>query len=73
MKWLPIDRDENGRVTDECVKRMFNSIPIAVYFKSEEDEDDIYVYKDKTKLTYLELHSLHDCDTHYIPIPKLEV
>lgn len=73
MKWLPIDRDEYGRVTDECVKQMFNSIPIAIYFKSEEDEDDIYVYKDKTEFTYLQLHLLHDCETHYLPIPKLEV
>lgn len=30
MKWLPIDRDENGFATEECLDRIFNNLPCAV-------------------------------------------
>lgn len=35
MKWLPIDRDENGFATEECLEKIFNNLPCVVCSQTE--------------------------------------
>ena len=35
MQWLPIDRNENGFATEECLDRIFNNLPCAVCSQTE--------------------------------------
>ena len=35
MEWLPIDRDENGFATEECLEKIFNNLPCAVCSQTE--------------------------------------
>lgn len=30
LQWLPIDRDESGFATEECLDKIFNNLPCAV-------------------------------------------
>lgn len=73
MKWLPIDRDENGLATDECLDRMQRTVPFVAATQVQHQfvyhlikgERDFIVYKEI-------IYSGRDV-THYLPIPKLEV
>lgn len=73
MKWIKIDRDENGFATEECLDRIFNNLPCAVCFQTEGGYKS-YFFVNK----YLDLaHNREDLRTntsytHYLPIPKLE-
>ena len=73
MKWLPIDRDENGFATEECLDRIFNNLPCAVCSQTEGG----YKYYNFVS-EYLDMwHNREDLRTntgytHYLPIPKLE-
>ena len=71
MKWLPIDRDENGFATEECLESMRKAIPFIFVATKEVyvavgNENDFYVYEDGLKTDIFNV-------THYLPIPKLEV
>jgi hypothetical protein len=71
MNWLPIDRDENGFVTEECLETMRKAIPFVFVATKEVyvavgNENDFNVYVDGFKTDVLDV-------THYLPIPKLEV
>lgn len=35
LQWLPIDRDENGYTTEECLDRIFNNLPCVVCSQTE--------------------------------------
>lgn len=71
MKWQPIDRDENGFATKECLDRIFNNLPCAVCSQTE----GVYNFVNE----YLDMwHNREDIRTntgytHYLSIPKLEV
>lgn len=71
MNWLPIDRDENGFATEECLESMRKAIPF-VYVATKEvyvaigNENDFYVYEDGFKTDIFDV-------THYLPIQRLEV
>lgn len=72
--WLPIDRDENGFATEECLDKIFNNLPCAVCSQTEGG----YKYYNFVN-EYLDMwHNREDIRTntgytHYLPIPKLEV
>lgn len=71
MNWQPIDRDENGFATDECLDRIFNNLPCVVAINSY----GMDIYKvipewDKQTRDFLKSKAMY---THYLPIPKLEV
>ena len=76
MNWLPINRDENGFATEECLDKIFNNLPCAVCSQTEGG----YKYYNFVN-EYLDMwHNREDIRTntgytHYlpIPIPKLEV
>ena len=73
MKWLPIDRDENGFATEECLDRIFNNLPCAVCSQTEGG----YKYYNFVN-EYLDMcHNREEIRnntgyTHYLPIPKYE-
>ena len=77
MKWLPIDRDENGFATEECLDRIFNNLPCAVCSQTEGG----YKYYNMVGEYFDMMHNREDLRTntsytHYLPIPpipKLEV
>lgn len=74
MKWIKIDRDDSGFATEECLDKMFASLPIVVaqkrsgesiLYESICDLNDVYDWRGEID---------RDIDyTHYLPIPKLEV
>ena len=74
LQWLPIDRDESGFATEECLDKIFNNLPCAVCSQTEGG----YKYYNFVN-EYLDMcHNRKDirtntCYTHYLPIPKLEV
>ena len=73
MKWIKIDRDENGFATEECLNRIFNNLPCAVCSQTEGGYK-YYFFVNKC------LDMAHNPEevrtntgyTHYLPIPKLE-
>lgn len=70
MKWLPIDRDENGFATEECLEKMHNAIPFV--FISLHEEKDIYVAvgDERDFNAYIDIFKTDSFDvTHYLPIP----
>ena len=73
LQWLPIDRDENGFATEECLDKMFSTLPIVVVFNLP---DGRKVYEGISETGYID-DWRGDIDrdthyTHYLPIPKLE-
>ncbi len=74
MKWLPIDRDENGFATEECLDKMFSNIPIVLLYKLP---DGRKVYEGISDTDFIDPWrgdiDRDVCYTHYLPIPKLEV
>ena len=74
MNWQPIDRDENGFATDECLDKIFNNLPCAVCSQTEGG----YKYYNMVGEYFDMMHNREDLRTnkgytHYLPIPKLEV
>lgn len=69
MKWLPIDRDENGIATEECLDEMFKSLPVVLNHATQVRYDTIPYKSVEWRRTVK--HSR--CYTHYLPIPKLKV
>ena len=72
MKWIKIDRDENGFATEECLGRIFNNLPCAVCLQTE-DSNKYYYFVNEYLVMH---HSREDLRTntgytHYLPIPKL--
>ena len=73
MKWLPIDRDENGFATEECMDSIFNNLPCVVCHHTERGFKYYHMVGENLDM----LHNLWDIQkdntyTHYLPIPKLE-
>ena len=74
LQWLPIDRDENGYTTEECLDRIFNNLPCVVCSQTEGG----YKYYNMVGEYFDMTHNREDIRTntgytHYLPIPKLEV
>ena len=74
LQWLPIDRDENGIATEECLDRIFNNLPCAVCSQTEGG----YKYYNMVGEYFDMVHNREDIRTntgytHYLPILKLEV
>lgn len=71
MQWLPIDRDENGFATEECLEKIFNNLPCAVCSQTEGG----YKYYNFVN-EYLDMwHNREDIRTntgytHYLLIPR---
>lgn len=74
MTWIKIDRDESGFATEECLDKMFSSLPIVVAQKRSSESilyesicelNDVYAWRGEID---------RDADyIYYLPIPKLEV
>lgn len=74
LQWLPIDRDENGFATEECLDKIFSNLPCAVCSQTEGG----YKYYNMVGECFDMMHNREDIRinttyTHYLPIPKLEV
>lgn len=74
MNWQPIDRDENGFATEECLDRIFNNLPCAVCHHTERGFKYYHMVGENLDM----MHNLWDIQednayTHYLLIPKLEV
>lgn len=74
LQWLPIDRDENGYATEECLDRIFNNLPCVVCSQTEVG----YKYYNMAGEYFDMNHNREDLRTntgytHYLSIPKLEV
>ena len=54
MNWIPIDRDENGFATEECLNRMQRTVPFVAATRIQHrfvnclinDERDFTIYKE---------------------------
>lgn len=76
MKWMPIDRDENGFATEECLIKIEEcykkDIPVVIAFDNY--CQDYTVITAALKLdAWLNSIRINSSYTHYLPIPKLEV
>ncbi len=76
MKWLPIDRYENGFATEECLDRIFNNLPVLLrHTKMGGGYDVLNPQNERLKQWFKDKLKSNQNYTHYlpIPIPKLEV
>lgn len=74
MKWLPIDRDENGFATEECLDKIFEKTPVVFKTNIKGGTYEVANPSGKTiSAVWREGIRTHNCYTHYLPIPKLEV
>lgn len=74
LQWQPIDRDEDGFATKECLDKMFNNLPCAVCSQTEGG----YKYYNMVGEYFDMVHNREDIRmntgyTYYLPIPKLGV
>lgn len=71
MKWVKIDRDESGFATEECLDKMFSTLPIVVVFDFPDGRKN---YEGISETDYVgDWRGAIDRDTdytHYLPIPK---
>ena len=74
MNWLPIDRDENGFATEECLDEMLNNLPIVLYHtKMGGGYDVLNPQTESLKLYFREGVKTSKAYTHYLPIPRLKL
>lgn len=74
MKWLPIDRDENGFVTEECLDKIFNNLPVVLRHTKMGGGYDVLNPKNEIlKQSFRDILKSNQNYTHYFLIPKLEV
>ena len=74
LQWLPIDRDENGVATEECMDSIFNNLPCVVCHHTKRGFKYYHMIGENLDM----IHNLWDIHkdntyTHYLPIPKLEL
>jgi hypothetical protein len=76
MTWIKIDRDENGKIIDNCYYKMLDTLDTHPCFVVSADLN-YCDYLIVTQLNYInEWYDLvmdNSYYTHYLPIPKLEV
>ena len=73
LQWLPIDRDENGFATEECLDEIYKAIPFVVATRIQQRSVYLLIQGKRDFTIYKEtIYSGSDV-THYLPIPKLEV
>ena len=74
--WIPIDRDENGFATEECLGKIEacyeKEIPVAIAYVSYGTDYDIITLSSDIQGWLADIHNSAKY-THYLPIPKLEV
>ena len=74
MKWIKIDRDENGFATEECLDKIFSHLPVVLHHNKMGGGYDILNPQTKSLKLYLrEGVKTSKAYTHYLPIPKLIV
>lgn len=73
MKWIKIDRDENGFATEECLDKIFRNLPCVVCLQINGYNSYDLIKKNCNVKTCRENIKNHTIYTHYLPIPKLEV
>lgn len=73
MKWLPIDRDENGFATEECLDKMYKAIPFVIATRIVQRSVYLLIKGKRDFTIYKETIYSEGNVTHYLPIPKLEV
>ena len=72
LQWLPIDRDEDGIATEECLNKMFSSQPFVLSILYDEDLAYCYTIVDKYFLSdFRNDVKKFDEYTHYLPLPKV--
>jgi hypothetical protein len=73
MKWLPIDRDENGFATEECLRKIEacyeKEIPVAIAYVSYGTDYDVITPSSDIQGWLADIHNSAKY-THYLPIPK---
>lgn len=73
--WLPIDRDENGFATEECLRKIEEcyekDIPVVIAYENYLQDYDVITPCSRINawLYNIEHEKVY---THYLPIPKLE-
>lgn len=76
LQWLPIDRDENGFATDECLRKIEEcyekDIPVVIAYKGYGIDYDVITPASYIQRWCSDIHNSAKY-THYLPIPKLEV
>lgn len=72
MKWLPIDRDENGFATEECTTEALKQLPIVIRGYDELGEYHHLITEDNIECDRMAILKF-ETYTHYLPIPKLGV
>ena len=76
LQWLPIDRDENGRITDDCYYSMLDTLDTHPCFVVSADLNhcDYLIVTQLTNIgEWYDLVMANPHYTHYLPIPKSEV
>ena len=74
LQWLPIDRDESGFATEECLDKIFSHLPVVLHHnKMGGGYDVLNPQTESLKLYFREGVKTSKTYTHYLPIPKLEV
>ena len=72
MNWFPIDRDENGSATEECLDRIFNNLPVLVRHTQMGGGYDVLNPKnERLKQWFRDNLKSNQAYTHYLPIPRL--
>lgn len=72
MNWLPIDRDENGFATEECLDKIFQNLPVVLHHnKMGGGYDVLNPQNESLKLYLLKLIKTSNTYTHYLPIPPI--
>lgn len=71
MQWLPIDRDESGFATEECLDKIFSHLPVVLHHnKMGGGYDVLNPQKESLKLYLREGVKTSKTYTHYLQIPK---
>ena len=74
MTWIKIARDENGFVTEECLDKMFQNLPIVLHHNKMGGGYDVLNPQNENFKQWLRDNlKSNQVYTHYLPIPKLEV
>ena len=76
MTWIKIDRDESGRITDDCYYAMLDSLDEHPCFVVSADFNycDYLIVTQLTNIgEWYDLVMANPHYTHYLPIPKLVV
>ena len=73
MQWLPIDSDENGFATEECLDKIFSHLPVVLHHNKMGGGYDVLNPQTESLKKYLrEGVKTSKTYTHYLLIPTLE-